>query len=160
MWAYSAAAFMLSCRSCCPKQTGREKPSSSRIRNWLCCSLSFLKRQQSIGEKQMHVDPRKRQREPSQNDSDKRRWDCFHSIDDYRPLWWWLGMKTDGNGRKNLISTSVFIFFGGNGIGFGKYEYGNGIGLRGSTKTNQYGRWAGKNNAIKYSRVYINKVTK
>jgi len=49
-------------------------------------------------------------------------------------------MKTDGNGRKNLISTSVSIFFDGNGIGFGKYGYGNGIGLRGSTETNQYGR--------------------
>ena len=54
-------------------------------------------------------------------------------------------MKTDGNGRKNLIFTSISIFFGGNrigfgkyghgnGIGFGKYWYGNRIGLRGSTK--------------------------
>ena len=42
-------------------------------------------------------------------------------------------MKTDGNGRKNLIFTSVSIFFGGNGIEFGKYGYGNGIGLRGNT---------------------------
>ena len=49
-------------------------------------------------------------------------------------------MKTDGNGRKNLISTSVSIFFGGNRIGFGKYGYGNGIGLHGSTETNQYRR--------------------
>ena len=51
-----------------------------------------------------------------------------------------VAMKTDTNGRKNLISTSVSIFFGGNGIGFGKYGYGNGIGLRGSTETNQYRR--------------------
>ena len=47
-----------------------------------------------------------------------------------------VGMKTDGNGRKNLISTSISIFFGGNGIGFEKYGYENGIGLRGSTETN------------------------
>ena len=33
-----------------------------------------------------------------------------------------IAMKTD---EKNLISTSVSIFFGGNGIGFGKYGYGN-----------------------------------
>jgi len=52
----------------------------------------------------------------------------------------WLAMKTDANGRKNLISTSVSIFFGGNGIGFEKYGYGNGIGLRGSKETNQYER--------------------
>ena len=48
--------------------------------------------------------------------------------------------RSDENGWKNLISTTVSIFFGGNGIGFGKYGYGNGIGLRGSTETNQYGR--------------------
>ena len=50
-----------------------------------------------------------------------------------------IAMKTDGNGRKNLISTSVSIFFGENEIGFGKYGYGNGIVLRGSTEMNQYG---------------------
>ena len=44
---------------------------------------------------------------------------------------------SDENGRKNLLSTSVSIFFGGNGIGLGKYGYGNGIGLRGSTEMNQ-----------------------
>ena len=50
-------------------------------------------------------------------------------------------MKTDGNKRKNLISIFRFyIFFGGNGIRFGKYGYGNGIGLRESMETNQYGR--------------------
>ena len=43
--------------------------------------------------------------------------------------------RSDENGWKNLISTTVSIFFGGNGIGFGKYGYGNGIGLRG-----KYGR--------------------
>jgi hypothetical protein len=55
-------------------------------------------------------------------------------------------MKTDGNGRKNPISTSVFIFFGGNGIGFGKYGFGNGIGICGHTETNKYGRRDGKLN--------------
>ena len=44
-------------------------------------------------------------------------------------------MLSDENGRKNLISISISIFFGGNRIGFGKYGYGNGIGLRGSTET-------------------------
>ena len=44
-----------------------------------------------------------------------------------------------GNGQRNFISTSVSIFFDGNGIRFGKYEYGNGIGLRGSMEMNQYG---------------------
>jgi hypothetical protein len=48
-------------------------------------------------------------------------------------------MKTDGNGRKNPISTSVSIFFGGNGIGFGKCGFGNGIGIYGCTETNKYG---------------------
>jgi hypothetical protein len=47
-------------------------------------------------------------------------------------------MKTDGNGRKNHISTSVSIFVGGNGIGFGKYGFGNGIKICGCTETNQY----------------------
>jgi hypothetical protein len=48
-------------------------------------------------------------------------------------------MKTDGNGRKNPISTSVSIFFGRNGIGFGKCGFGNGIGICGCTETNKYG---------------------
>jgi hypothetical protein len=43
------------------------------------------------------------------------------------------------NGRKNHISTFVSIFFGGNGIGFGKYGFGNGIGICGCTETNKYG---------------------
>jgi hypothetical protein len=30
---------------------------------------------------------------------------------------------SDKNGRKNLISTSTFIYFGGNGIGFGMKTY-------------------------------------
>jgi hypothetical protein len=46
-------------------------------------------------------------------------------------------MKTDRNGRKNPISTSISIFFDGNGIGFGKYGFGNGIGTRGCTETNK-----------------------
>jgi hypothetical protein len=58
----------------------------------------------------------------------------------------WLAMKTDGNGRKNLISTSVSIFFGGNGIGFGKYGFENGIGICGHTETNKYGWRARKLN--------------
>jgi hypothetical protein len=45
-------------------------------------------------------------------------------------------MKTDGNGQKNHISTSVSIFFGGNGIGFGKCGFENGIGICGCTETN------------------------
>jgi hypothetical protein len=49
-----------------------------------------------------------------------------------------VAMKTDRNGQKNLISTFVSIFFGGNGIGFGKYGFGNGIEIRGCTKTNKY----------------------
>jgi hypothetical protein len=55
-------------------------------------------------------------------------------------------MKTDGNGRKNPISTSVSIFFDGNGIGFGKYRFENGIGICGHTETNKYGWRAGKLN--------------
>jgi hypothetical protein len=51
-----------------------------------------------------------------------------------------VAMKTDGNGRKNLISTSVSIFFGGNRIEFGKYGFGNETGICGRTETNQYGR--------------------
>jgi hypothetical protein len=35
-----------------------------------------------------------------------------------------LAMKTDGNGRKNLLSTSVSIFVGGNRIRFGKCGFG------------------------------------
>jgi hypothetical protein len=48
-------------------------------------------------------------------------------------------MKTDGNRRKNPISTSVSIFFSGNGIGFGKCGFGNGIKICGCTETNKYG---------------------
>jgi hypothetical protein len=51
-----------------------------------------------------------------------------------------VGMKTDGNGRKNLISTSVSIFFGGNESGFGKCGFKNGIGICGHTETDKY-RW-------------------
>jgi hypothetical protein len=50
-----------------------------------------------------------------------------------------VAMKTDGNGRKNPISTSVSIFFGGNGIGFGKYGFENEFGICGHTETNKYG---------------------
>jgi hypothetical protein len=57
-----------------------------------------------------------------------------------------LAMKTDGNGWKNPISTSVSIFFGENGIGFGKYGFENGIGICGHTETNKYGWRAGKLN--------------
>jgi hypothetical protein len=46
-------------------------------------------------------------------------------------------MKTDGNGRENPISTSVSIFFGGNGIGFGKCGFGNGIRICGCTEHKQ-----------------------
>jgi hypothetical protein len=49
---------------------------------------------------------------------------------------------SDENGRKrteNPISTSVSIFFGRNGIGFGKYGFENGIGICGHTETNKYG---------------------
>jgi hypothetical protein len=55
-------------------------------------------------------------------------------------------MKTDRNGRKNPISTSVSIFFGGNGIGFRKYGFKNRIGICGHTETNKYGWRAGKLN--------------
>jgi hypothetical protein len=48
-----------------------------------------------------------------------------------------VGMKTDGNGWKNLISTFVSIFFfGRNGIGFRKCGFGNGIGVYRCTETN------------------------
>jgi hypothetical protein len=47
---------------------------------------------------------------------------------------------SDENGRKNLISTSVSIFFGENGIGFGKCGFENETGICGCTETNQYGR--------------------
>jgi hypothetical protein len=50
-----------------------------------------------------------------------------------------LVMKTDGNGRKNPISTSVSIFFGGNGTGFGKCGFENKIGICGHTEMNKYG---------------------
>jgi hypothetical protein len=55
-------------------------------------------------------------------------------------------MKTDGNGRKNHISTSVSIFFGGNGSGFGKCGFENRIGICGHTKTDKYGWRARKLN--------------
>jgi hypothetical protein len=48
-------------------------------------------------------------------------------------------MKTDRNGWKNPIFTSVSIFFGGNEIEFGKYGFGNGIGIYRCTETNKYG---------------------
>jgi hypothetical protein len=41
-------------------------------------------------------------------------------------------MKTSG--RINSISTSVSIFFDENRIGFGKYGFGNGIGICGCRK--------------------------
>ena len=49
----------------------------------------------------------------------------------------------DENGRKQTEKPHFyfrFYIFCGNGIGFGKYGYENGIRLRGSTETNQYGR--------------------
>jgi hypothetical protein len=49
-------------------------------------------------------------------------------------------MKTDGNGRKNTISISVSISFGGNGIRFGKCGFRNGIGIYGYAETNKYDR--------------------
>jgi hypothetical protein len=60
-----------------------------------------------------------------------------------------LASGRDENRRKwteKPISTSVFIFFGGNGIGFGKYGFENGIGICGHTETNKYGWRAGKLN--------------
>jgi hypothetical protein len=47
-------------------------------------------------------------------------------------------METDENGRKNSISTSIFIFFGENGSGFGKYGFENGIGICGHMETDKY----------------------
>jgi hypothetical protein len=55
-------------------------------------------------------------------------------------------MKTDRNGRKNPISTFVSIFFYGNGSGFGKCRFKNGIGICGHTETDKYGWRAGKLN--------------
>jgi hypothetical protein len=56
-------------------------------------------------------------------------------------------MKTDGNGRKKTLFLLPFLyFFGGNGIGFGKYGFGNGIEICGHTETNKYGWRAGKLN--------------
>jgi hypothetical protein len=52
-------------------------------------------------------------------------------------------MKTDGNRRKNLISTSVSIFFDGNGSGFEKCGFENEIGICGRTETDKYG-WRAK----------------
>jgi hypothetical protein len=48
-------------------------------------------------------------------------------------------MKTDGNGRKNPISSFVSIFFGGNGSGFEKYGFENRIGICGHTEMDKYG---------------------
>jgi hypothetical protein len=42
--------------------------------------------------------------------------------------------------KKNPISTSVSIFFGGNGIRFRKCGFGNGIRICGCTEMNKY-RW-------------------
>jgi hypothetical protein len=47
----------------------------------------------------------------------------------------------DENGQKNSISTSVSIFFDGNGSGFE-----NGIGICGHTETDKYGWRAEKLN--------------
>jgi hypothetical protein len=55
-------------------------------------------------------------------------------------------MKTNGNERKNPISTSVSIFLGENGTGFGKCGFENGIGICGPTETNKYGWRARKLN--------------
>jgi hypothetical protein len=52
-------------------------------------------------------------------------------------------VPSDENGRKNPISTFVSIFFGGNGIGFRKYGFENGIGICGCMETNKYG-WRAK----------------
>jgi hypothetical protein len=49
-------------------------------------------------------------------------------------------MKMDGNGRKNTISISVSISFGGNRIRFGKCGFGNGIRIYEYAETNKYGR--------------------
>lgn len=40
----------------------------------------------------------------------------------------WLGMKTNRNGPKNFISTSIYIFFSGCKNGIGKCEFENKIG--------------------------------
>jgi hypothetical protein len=45
--------------------------------------------------------------------------------------------SSDENGRKNPICTSVSIFFGGNGIGFEKCGFGNGIGICGYTEKDE-----------------------
>jgi hypothetical protein len=47
-----------------------------------------------------------------------------------------LAMKTD---EKSLFLLSFLYFFGENGIGFGKCEFGNGIRICGYTETNKYG---------------------
>jgi hypothetical protein len=49
------------------------------------------------------------------------------------------GALTDENEWKNPISTSVYIFFGGNGSGFEKYGFENRIGICGHTETDKYG---------------------
>jgi hypothetical protein len=49
-------------------------------------------------------------------------------------------MKTDGNGQKKpYFYFCFYIFFGGNGSGFGKYGFENGIGICGHTETDKYG---------------------
>jgi hypothetical protein len=58
----------------------------------------------------------------------------------------YVGMKTDVNGWKNPISTSVSIFFGGNGSGFGKCGFENGIGICEHTEMDKYGWRAEKLN--------------
>jgi hypothetical protein len=58
----------------------------------------------------------------------------------------WLVMKTDRNGRKNPICTFVSIFFCGNGSGFGKCRFENGIEICGHTETDKYKRRARKLN--------------
>jgi hypothetical protein len=64
---------------------------------------------------------------------------AFCSKNSMQHAFWTLLVIMDGNGRKNPISTSVSIFFGGNGSEFGKYGFENGIGICGHTETDKYG---------------------
>jgi hypothetical protein len=61
-----------------------------------------------------------------------------------------LAGVSDENGRKRTEKPyfyfRFYIFFGGNGIGFGKYGFENGIRICGHTETNKYGWRAGKLN--------------
>jgi hypothetical protein len=50
-----------------------------------------------------------------------------------------IGMKTDGNGRKNPSPVSYPHFIIGNGIGSGIVGNGNGSGINGIVKTNGNG---------------------